>query len=222
MAVSVDSTFESIKPSVEQFVSNNNAQFEQVACTVRDTVEDVFKVTSKNFNDFFNNEQVNSNASENPFGPKLDCAFITDVTIPDGTVLEPSTNFTKSWKIKNSGETAWPKGCSLQFVGGDRINQQHFVPVGAVPAGETVDVSIQMKTPQTPGKYACYFRLCCPVNGAVPFGDRLWCEVVAEETFEYKDQLKMLVDMGFDSAIAKVVLQANNGNLDNAIVELLN
>ena len=34
-------------------------------------------------------------------------AFVTDVTIPDGTVLQPNETFVKTWRIKNIGTCAW-------------------------------------------------------------------------------------------------------------------
>jgi hypothetical protein len=33
--------------------------------------------------------------------------FVTDVTIPDDTVLDPGESFTKTWRLKNSGTCSW-------------------------------------------------------------------------------------------------------------------
>ena len=33
--------------------------------------------------------------------------FISDVNVPDGTILPPSTSFTKIWKIRNDGTCTW-------------------------------------------------------------------------------------------------------------------
>ncbi len=36
--------------------------------------------------------------------------FVSDVTIPDGTVMSPGQKFTKTWSLKNVGTCAWVKG----------------------------------------------------------------------------------------------------------------
>ena len=33
--------------------------------------------------------------------------FMGDLTIPDGTKVQPGTKFVKTWKIKNSGNIPW-------------------------------------------------------------------------------------------------------------------
>ena len=45
--------------------------------------------------------------------------FITDLTIPDHTPLQPETKFTKSWIMKNDGDGPWSectKVSSMCFV----------------------------------------------------------------------------------------------------------
>src|SRR3972149_4698274 len=46
--------------------------------------------------------------------------FITDVTIPDGTVMTPGQAFTKIWRIKNIGSCTWT-GFSLVFDSGNAM-----------------------------------------------------------------------------------------------------
>merc|ERR1712137_524879 len=217
----VDSTVESVKPVLGELVANNQSQFEQVACTMKDTVEDVLKTASKNINDLFAN-QSNPGNTEIFDGPVLDASFVSDENIVDRTVMEPGTKFTKTWKIKNTGETAWPAGTFLQFVGGSKMNCKDGVIVGGVEPQEIVSVSVDMEVPDQPGRYTTYFRLCCPVNGRVPFGTRLWCEVIVPKQFEYPKQLQVLLDMGFPEEISKPLLEANNGDLEVCLGELLN
>jgi hypothetical protein len=37
--------------------------------------------------------------------------FLSDVTVPDGTVYAPKADIFKVWRIINNGPTAWPRGC---------------------------------------------------------------------------------------------------------------
>ncbi len=45
-------------------------------------------------------------------------AFISDVTVPDGTVLKPGEDFTKTWAIENTGSCTWDEGYALVYQGG--------------------------------------------------------------------------------------------------------
>lgn len=92
--------------------------------------------------------------------------FITDVTIPDGTVMRPSNPFTKTWRFKNIGAVSWGKGVKLVFVPG---NQKGFeskkmqgpdsVDVPDVKPGKTVDVSVDLVSPEAMGQHRSYWRL---------------------------------------------------------------
>lgn len=57
-----------------------------------------------------------------PVQAKLDSLFILDVNVLDGTMMAPSTPFTKIWRLRNSGSVVWPKGTRLVWIGGDRFS----------------------------------------------------------------------------------------------------
>merc|ERR1719502_1853343 len=115
-------------------------------------------------------------------GPnKLAARFVRDVTIFDGTQMGASTKFTKIWKLKNSGEVAWPAGTRMLFVGGDQMTSEMSVPLSrdgqvVVKPGEEVDVAVEMIAPTDLGRYLGYWRLVGP-NGRRKFGQRVWCHV---------------------------------------------
>ena len=60
---------------------------------------------------------------------KLDARFVKDVTIFDGTEVSPKTNFTKIWRVSNSGTLAWPQGIQLVHIGGDTLSTKDIVNV---------------------------------------------------------------------------------------------
>ena len=76
------------------------------------------------------------------------------MTIPDGTALTPGEVFTKTWRLKNAGTCTWSTGYAAVF---DRNNLMGAQSVVALPKtvapGETVDISVQMTAPNTPGDY---------------------------------------------------------------------
>lgn len=56
-----------------------------------------------------------------PGRSRLDSCFILDVNVLDGTTMAPSTPFTKIWRMRNTGNLAWPRGSQLVWIGGDRF-----------------------------------------------------------------------------------------------------
>lgn len=87
-------------------------------------------------------------------------AFVSDVTYPDGSNIGRGQTFTKIWRIKNVGTCSWTTAYDLVFVSGERFGAQNAValPAGVGP-GQTVDVSLQMTTPNQDGRYRGYWKL---------------------------------------------------------------
>lgn len=61
--------------------------------------------------------------------PKLDSSFISDVNVLDGTLMAPSTPFTKIWRMRNSGNIPWPRGAKLWWIGGDKFSDAFSVEI---------------------------------------------------------------------------------------------
>lgn len=86
--------------------------------------------------------------------------FISDVTIPDGTRMTPGQTFTKTWRLRNIGSCTWNKNYALIFASGDAMGAPAVINLlGDVPPDSTVDVSIDMRAPNTPGKVTGNWRL---------------------------------------------------------------
>lgn len=93
--------------------------------------------------------------------------FLGDVT-PDGLTLAPGATATKTWRLKNIGTLNWV-GIKLRFV----LNAIHAgnksqniatngVTEFSIPdteVGKTVDVSLPITAPQTPGSYYTVWTL---------------------------------------------------------------
>jgi hypothetical protein len=87
-------------------------------------------------------------------------AFVGDVTILDNTVLHLSEPFTKTWRIKNVGTCSWSTDYKLAFISGDKMNSPDFVPLPVtVGSGQTIDISVNLIAPNTPGNYEGYWQL---------------------------------------------------------------
>jgi hypothetical protein len=84
--------------------------------------------------------------------------FITDVTIPDGTVMDPDEGFTKTWRLKNIGACTW-SGYNLIFDSGDLMSGTSPIAIGTVAPGQEVDLSVNLTAPSTDGAYRGYWRI---------------------------------------------------------------
>lgn len=112
-----------------------------------------------------------------------------DVSIPDDTRLAPGENFTKIWRLTNGGACTWSTGYSIVWFSGDDFGTHLEEPVfSRVNPGESVEFSVDMTAPSTPGVYSGYWKLQSDSGqlfGIGPSGDSpFWVrvQVVAVET----------------------------------------
>jgi len=97
--------------------------------------------------------------------------FISDVTVPDGTVMSPGQTFTKTWRLKNIGTCSWNSSYQLVFSSGEQMGAPASAPFplsqGQVIApGKSVDVSVNMTAPSAAGSYRGFWMFK-NANGAL-------------------------------------------------------
>lgn len=102
--------------------------------------------------------------------------YVADVTIPDGTDMQPGEDFTKTWRIKNAGTTTWTTSYALVFISGDKMGDVTSVSLkGNVAPNEMVDISAELVAPNSPGKYRGYWKM---LNAAGQyFNDSIYVEI---------------------------------------------
>ena len=87
-------------------------------------------------------------------------AFVKDVTIPDGAILNPGSTFTKTWRLQNVGTCSWTPSYALVFVNGDSMNAPaHVKLAGNVNPGDSVDLSVNLVAPNRKGQYRGNWKL---------------------------------------------------------------
>jgi hypothetical protein len=98
--------------------------------------------------------------------------FVTDVTIPDNTVMVPGQVFAKTWRIRNAGTCSWNSSYLLLFDHGDGLGvtsgYTQQLTSGVVNPGQSLDITVNMTAPATSGTYTGYWRMRDP--GGVIFG----------------------------------------------------
>lgn len=86
--------------------------------------------------------------------------FVTDVTIPDGSLFAPGTGFAKTWRIKNSGWCNWTQDYGLVFYAGEQMSAPTRINIpSTVYPGQAVDLTVNMAAPPQPGAYRGFWML---------------------------------------------------------------
>jgi hypothetical protein len=87
--------------------------------------------------------------------------FVADTTIPDGTVIEASKEFTKTWEIKNTGTCTWNENYQIVFYGGQQMADDTIFTFTDedVEPGESIKISLEMTAPAINGNYTSYWIL---------------------------------------------------------------
>jgi len=112
-------------------------------------------------------------ATVNPASLAVGCnnlAFIRDVNVPAGTVFQANQNFTKTWKVQNTGTCNWMYQYALVLSGGDSFGGKTTKIQKMVAAGNWSELSVQFTAPSKPGTYTSYWRLS---SGQSMFGATL-------------------------------------------------
>lgn len=106
-----------------------------------------------------------------------DLKYLTDLTVPDGSPVNPGEKIDKQWLVQNSGTCNWDDNYRLKLVTG-------FQPLGAettqllFPARANNQVTIQIffMAPTVSGVYRSAWQAYDP-NG-LPFGETIYIEIV--------------------------------------------
>lgn len=86
--------------------------------------------------------------------------FVTDVTVPDGKEFAPGKEFVKTWRLKNTGSCTWTTSYALVFESGDAMDASASINLpGSVAPGQTIDVSVELTAPDSPGTYRGNWKL---------------------------------------------------------------
>ncbi len=86
--------------------------------------------------------------------------WISDVSIPDGTVMQPGDTFTKTWRVQNSGTCTWTPEFKVSFGGvGLPMGGQATKLGKTVKPGEQIEISVNLVAPSTAGDQTSYWKL---------------------------------------------------------------
>ena len=164
--------------------------------------------------------------------------FVTDVTVPDNTVFQPGTTFTKTWRLKNIGTCTWTTSYSLVFDSGAQMGGPASVNLpNSVAPGQTVDVTVTLTAPTTAGNYIGYwkFQNASGVNFGIgsSANNTWWVEINVSQPYgviydftsnlcsaNVRNETKRLPCPGTDGDAAGFALTLDNPILENGVPAL--
>ncbi|NDJ33132.1 MAG: hypothetical protein GYB64_00555, partial [Chloroflexi bacterium] len=102
-----------------------------------------------------------------------DLAFVSDITVPDGTEFAPGESFTKTWRVQNTGTCEWTTNYLWIFIQGAQMGGPNGQLLGrSVPPGTQADISVNLRAPDDPGTYRGFWQMQTPEGsrfGGTPF-----------------------------------------------------
>ncbi|QFU86254.1 NBR1-Ig-like domain-containing protein [Amycolatopsis sp. YIM 10] len=113
-----------------------------------------------------------------PAAPMVDgdaSEYVSDVTLQDGARVPTDTQVIKTWEIRNSGSVPWV-GRVLRREGAfgdpDECVTPPQVPVPDTAPGQTVRISVDVRTPSRPGHCHVYWKMADPQGRLLLPGNR--------------------------------------------------
>ena len=102
--------------------------------------------------------------------------YLSDVTVPDGTVLTPGATFTKTWSIQNTGTCTWSTAYSIVFYSGNAMSGITTALSESVSPGGSINISVELTAPSTASSYTGYWRL--QNASGTSFGEAVYVQIV--------------------------------------------
>jgi hypothetical protein len=104
--------------------------------------------------------------------------FLSDQTVPDGTVFSPGDTIDKRWLVENSGDCHWNETYELRLVTGADLGVDPTQPLPPTLSGEQAIIQILFIAPSEPGSYQSAWQAY--TGSGMPFGDVFYVDIAVE------------------------------------------
>jgi hypothetical protein len=104
--------------------------------------------------------------------------YVSDLTIPDNTVVTPSQSIDKQWLVTNSGGCDWDSRYRLKLINGSNLGaptEQALYP--ARPWTQAI-LQIMLTAPNDTGTYRSAWQAFSPDGTA--FGDAVYIQIIVQ------------------------------------------
>ena len=130
--------------------------------------------------------EVEGPRANNQPGCRNGMMFVSDVSIPDRTVLLPNMSATKTWNIQNTGTCTWDSTYSFNYVKGSVFGPTSVKITKLVAPGEKYEVSVPFTTPASNGEYTAWWQMRGTEGNN--FGQTIWYDFLVNGTSGSSDQ----------------------------------
>jgi hypothetical protein len=155
-------------------------------------------------------------------------AFISDVSVGDGTVIGAGDDFTKIWRLQNVGTCTWSPSYALVFTSGDRLSAPGSVGLpGYVNPGQSIDLGVDMTAPGSNGKYLGYWKLRDPSGNLFGIGTQaqtaFWVSIrVSGPNYEFYDFATHFCDASWQNNVRDLPCPGSSGDSKGYVIKLDN
>jgi hypothetical protein len=104
--------------------------------------------------------------------------FLEDLTIPDGTLVQPGESLDKRWLVQNNGTCNWDHNFGLQLIAGPDLGAPGEKALYPARIGAQAEIQIIFTAPEEPGNYRSAWQANAQ-NGEL-FGDPVYIEISVE------------------------------------------
>ena len=105
--------------------------------------------------------------------------YVSDETVPDGTVMSPGQDFLKTWRVRNNGACPWGAGYVLAYAGyANQMSGQFVALTEVIQPGQEVEVSVQFTAPSVAGEYLSAWTMRNPQG--VTFPEIIFVKVIVQ------------------------------------------
>lgn len=102
--------------------------------------------------------------------------FLEDITIPDGTIVNPGDVLDKRWLVENNGSCNWNEGFGLRLIAGPEMGAPFEHALFPSRSGSQTEIRIVFTAPDEPGSYRSAWQASDAQGN--PFGDSIFIEIV--------------------------------------------
>jgi hypothetical protein len=106
-------------------------------------------------------------------------AFISDLTIPDGTSVASGSILDKQWLVQNSGDCNWDASYRLRLISGNPLGSSTEQSLYPARAGTQATLRILFTAPQEAGEYISEWQ-AFDANG-IAFGESFFIKIVVQQ-----------------------------------------
>jgi hypothetical protein len=103
-------------------------------------------------------------------------SFVEDVTVPDGTYVDPGVVLDKRWKVRNSGTCNWDESYRFKLIDGPEMSTQPEQALFPARSGSEAVIRLVFIAPLEPGRYRSAWQAFSPSGEA--FGDPIYIEII--------------------------------------------